>query len=77
MKERLSGNPAERGAADETRREALKRFGRYAAAAPTAMLLLDPRQGHAYGNGNGNGPPWNLPKGPPIKDGPPNNWKNK
>lgn len=33
--------------AREDRREALKRFGRYAAAAPTAMLLLEPQRGHA------------------------------
>jgi hypothetical protein len=32
--------------ASEARREALKTFGRYAAAAPTAMLLLGPRLGH-------------------------------
>jgi hypothetical protein len=31
----------------EARREALKRFGRYAAVAPTAMLLLLPRRGEA------------------------------
>ena len=31
----------------EARREALKRFSRYAAAAPAAMLLLEPHQGHA------------------------------
>ena len=33
--------------ADQRRREALKRFGRYAAAAPVAMLLLQSRQGEA------------------------------
>jgi hypothetical protein len=38
----------------EARREALKRFVRYAAVAPTAMLLLDPRSGHAYGHGHEN-----------------------
>jgi hypothetical protein len=27
----------------QSRREALKRFGRYAAVAPTAMVLLQPR----------------------------------
>ena len=36
------------GATDQSRREALKRFGRYAAVAPTAMLLLSPRSGHAH-----------------------------
>ena len=40
---------------DQSRREALKRFGRYAAAAPTAMVLLQPREGHA---GKGNGHSW-------------------
>jgi hypothetical protein len=33
--------------ASQTRREALKTFGRYAAVAPTAMVLLQPREGHA------------------------------
>jgi hypothetical protein len=33
--------------ASQSRREALKRFGRYAAAAPTAMVLLQPRESHA------------------------------
>jgi hypothetical protein len=42
-------------ATSHSRREALKRFGRYAAAAPTAMVLLDPREGHA---GKGNAPGW-------------------
>ena len=41
------------GAANESRREALKRFGRYAAAAPTAMVLLQPRDGHAGSKGRG------------------------
>jgi hypothetical protein len=31
------------GATDQSRREAPQRFGRYAAAAPTAMVLLEPR----------------------------------
>jgi hypothetical protein len=31
----------------QTRREALKKFGRYAAAAPTAMVLLRPLESHA------------------------------
>ena len=68
MKERLSGNPAERGAADETRREALKRFGRYAAAAPTAMLLLDPRPGRAHHRA------WHNPPGP-LNPNNPNNGR--
>jgi hypothetical protein len=43
-------------ATNQSRREALKRFGRYAAAAPTAMILLQPREGHARkGNGRGSG----------------------
>lgn len=32
---------------DESRREALKRFGRYAAAAPATMVLLQSRRGEA------------------------------
>ena len=48
------------GSEDESRRDALKRFGRYAAAAPTAMLLLEPHQAHAApkkskGRGGGKG----------------------
>lgn len=35
------------GVTSETRREALKRFARYAAAAPTVMVLLQPSEGHA------------------------------
>ena len=57
MDRRVYESPAEwtGGGEIETRREALKRFGRYAAIAPTTMLLLDPRQGHAYGPGGGTG----------------------
>jgi hypothetical protein len=33
--------------ASQSRREALKEFGRYAAAAPTVMVLLEPRESHA------------------------------
>ena len=33
--------------ASQSRREALKKFGRYAAAAPTAMVLLQPSESHA------------------------------
>jgi hypothetical protein len=33
--------------ASQSRREALKKFGRYAAAAPTAMVLLQSRESHA------------------------------
>lgn len=36
---------------DSSRREVLKRFGRYAAAAPAAMLLLGPRSGRAHHRG--------------------------
>jgi hypothetical protein len=39
---------------NQSRREALKRFGRYAAAAPAAMILLQAREGHA-GKGKGGG----------------------
>jgi len=35
------------GGANRSRREALKKFGRYAAAAPTAMILLQARDGYA------------------------------
>lgn len=38
----------------ESRRAALKRFGRYAVAAPAAIVLLDPRTGHALGSKNKN-----------------------
>ena len=39
---RLAGNVK-----DGSRREALRRFGRYAAAAPVAMVLLHPKKGGA------------------------------
>jgi hypothetical protein len=32
---------------NQSRREALKRFARYAAAAPTVAILLQPRDSHA------------------------------
>ena len=35
------------GPTGQSRREALKKFGRYAAVAPTVMLLLEPRESHA------------------------------
>jgi hypothetical protein len=41
---KVSSAPATK---DETRREALKRFGRYASAAPAAMVLLQSRRGEA------------------------------
>ena len=34
-------------ATPQSRRQALQRFGRYAAAAPSAMILLQPSEGHA------------------------------
>jgi hypothetical protein len=50
----------------QSRREALKKFGRYAAAAPTVMVLLEPRESHAGkrksrgpGRGKGGKPPRN------------------
>ena len=47
------------GATNQSRREALKRFGRYAAAAPAAMVLLQPRASHAgRGRGNSRGRGW-------------------
>jgi hypothetical protein len=40
----------------QSRREALKKFGRYAAVAPTVMVLLEPRESHARkGKGRGRG----------------------
>jgi hypothetical protein len=45
--------------ASQSRREALKKFGRYAAAAPTAMVLLEPRESHAAKPKKGK-----KPKGP-------------
>ena len=54
-------NSAAGPAADQSRREALKRFGRYAAAAPTAMVLLQPREsqaGKGKGRGRGKGLAW-------------------
>jgi hypothetical protein len=56
--EEQAGRPA-----SEARREALKRFGRYAAVAPTVMILLAGRQGHAA-------PPAWVP-GPPPSTPPP------
>lgn len=41
-----------KGTAPTSRREALKNFGRYAAVAPAAMVLLEPRASHA-GKGKG------------------------
>jgi hypothetical protein len=35
-------------ASSQSRREALKAFGRYAAVAPTTMLLLSPRSAGAH-----------------------------
>jgi hypothetical protein len=35
------------GIISDSRREALKRFARYAAAAPTTMILLQPSESHA------------------------------
>ena len=40
---------------DETRREVLKKFGRYAAAAPTVMVLLQSGRSEAAGKGKGKG----------------------
>ena len=42
--------------ASQSRRQALKKFGRYAAVAPTVMVLLEPSEGHARkGRGKGRG----------------------
>jgi hypothetical protein len=40
---------------DQSRREALLRFGRYAAMVPTAMVLLQPRDSLAKPGKNGKG----------------------
>ena len=47
-----------------SRREALKKFSRYAAVAPTAMVLLEPRASHA-GKGKG----WAWGKGGKKRNG--------
>ncbi len=39
----------------QQRREALKKFGRYAALAPTVMVLLEPSEGHAGRRRRGGG----------------------
>jgi hypothetical protein len=41
------GNIAAPDGINDSRREALKRFARYAAAAPTTMILLQPSESHA------------------------------
>lgn len=61
------------GVEDEARREALKRFGRYALVAPTAMLLIAPRDVGAagkhkgwdigWGQGKGRGKAWGKGRG--------------
>jgi hypothetical protein len=52
------------GATNQSRREALKKFGRYAAAAPAAMILLQPRQSHAgQRHGHGRGHRWGRGRG--------------
>lgn len=49
-----SERTATRLGTNRSRREALKRFGRYAAAAPTAMVLLEPSEADARkANGRG------------------------
>jgi hypothetical protein len=44
----LSDGAVAETATCQSRREALKRFGRYAAVAPTTMLLLRPRSADAH-----------------------------
>jgi hypothetical protein len=56
--------PAAQVATRQSRREALKRFGRYAAAAPTTMILLEPHESHAgKSNSRGRGKGGNRGKG--------------
>lgn len=50
----------------ETRREALKKFGRYAAVAPTTMLLLGQRSASAFDDYT---PDW-VPGPPPTRPPP-------
>jgi hypothetical protein len=47
MQSKITSEPADRKVT-QTRREALKKFGRYAAAAPAAMVLLQPRVSDAH-----------------------------
>ena len=49
MQNDLDGRPPEELTCpdDQSRRQILKTFGRYAAAAPTAVLLLEPSVAHA------------------------------
>lgn len=42
-----SGISAVEAGKEESRREALRKFGRYAAIAPMTMVLLQPRDGQA------------------------------
>lgn len=48
----------------ESRREALKKFGRYAAVAPTTVLLLDPRSASAFDDYTPDWAPGPPPTGP-------------
>jgi hypothetical protein len=50
----------------QSRREALKKFGRYAAVAPTVMVLLEPRESYA---GKGKGKAWAWGKGGKKRNG--------
>jgi hypothetical protein len=45
---KTKGVPTTESGRNESRRETLKRFGRYAAAAPTVMMLLKPRSADAH-----------------------------
>ena len=49
MAHNLNDKPEAVTDASEARRAALKRFGRFAAAAPAAMVLLDAHDSHAGG----------------------------
>jgi hypothetical protein len=66
MKQRPSFVSGKVGRTAEVRREALKRFGRYAAAAPTAMLLLVPRAGDARPKHEDHIPPGQQKKKDPV-----------
>ena len=64
MKPKVGNGVSPAGSVEsQSRREALKSFGRYVGVAPTAMVLLQPRLGEAKpGNGKGWGPGGNPNK---------------
>ena len=61
--------PASHAPDDQRRREALKQFARYAAAVPTAMVLLGPRAGQAHHKS------WHNPPNPGGASGRPGGYE--